>query len=58
MNKPLKIYHGQATIDKYARYSVENKDYVASVQTTSLKRIKEAYKEFMDDLIMESQEAY
>ena len=55
-NKGLKIYHGQAEKDIYAdRY---HKDEVPNIVTTSMKEIREAYKEFMQDLIAESQEAY
>jgi hypothetical protein len=49
-----KVYHGQADIDKWAKYG----DGDASIVTASLKQIKEAYRELMDDLLMESQEAY
>ena len=52
MNK-AKVYHGQATIDKDAK-----KDDKYYIPYTSIKAIKEAYKEFMDDLLLESQEAY
>lgn len=49
-----KVYHGQADIDKWAKYG----DSEVGLFTTSLKQIKEAYNEFLDDLMMESQEAY
>jgi len=49
-----KIYHGQADVDKYAKQG----DYEDRIMFTSLKQIKEAYDEFMDDLLLESQEAY
>ena len=53
MNK-AKIYHGQADVDKYAKQN----DYEDRITFTSLKQIKEAYDEFMNDLLLESQEAY
>jgi len=54
MNKKAKVYHGQATTDKYAKQD----DTYMNVPVASVKQIKEAYKEFMDDLLLESQEAY
>ena len=48
------IYHGQASIDKDAKLKDDRYD----IPYTSFKAIKEAYKEFMDDLMLESQEAY
>ena len=53
MNK-AKIYHGQATVDKDAK----TQDDRIYIPVTSFKAIQEAYQEFMDDLMMESQEAY
>lgn len=54
-NKGLKIYHGQATRDRYA----EKEDFSPVwLATTTMKEIKEAYKEFMQDLLIEAQEAY
>lgn len=50
----LKVYHGQADFDEYARKD-DARDILPS---TSIKQIKEAYKEFIDDLLMEAQEAY
>ena len=49
-----KVYHGQADIDKWAKYG----DSDAGIVTASLKQIKEAYQELMSDLLLESQEAY
>jgi hypothetical protein len=49
-----KMYHGQADIDKWAKYG----DSDAGIVTASLKQIKEAYQELMSDLLLESQEAY
>lgn len=51
----LKMYHGQATKDKYAAIP---DDLGERIITTTMKAIKEAYDEFMDDLLMEAQEAY
>lgn len=49
-----KMYHGQAEIDKYAK----EPDDRPGIVTASMKAIQEAYKEFMDDLMVEAQEAY
>lgn len=49
-----KVYHGQADIDKWAKYG----DSDTGIVTASLKQIKEAYNELMEDLLLESQEAY
>jgi activator of HSP90 ATPase len=55
MNKTaLKTYHGQADIDIFAK----TKEQDPAIITASMKEIKEAYKEFMQDLLLESQEAY
>lgn len=53
MNK-AKMYHGQADIDKFAKKD----DSDAGIVTASIKQIWEAYHELMDDLMLESQEAY
>ena len=50
----LRMYHKQAKEDKYAK---KNDDYTGYT-TANLKDIKEAYKEFMQELMLESQEAY
>ena len=49
-----KVYHGQADIDPYAK----NDDSFAGMVTTSIKQIMDSYHEMMDDLLLESQEAY
>lgn len=49
-----KVYHGQADIDKWAKFGESD----TGIATASLKQIKEAYNELMDDLLLESQEAY
>lgn len=54
MNKKAKMYHGQANIDKYAKVE----DYFDNIPRTSTKQIKEAYNEFLNELMLESQEAY
>ena len=51
----LKMYHGQATKDKYAAIP---DDLEPRIISTTMKLIKEAYNEFLDDLMMEAQEAY
>lgn len=52
-NKAL-TYHGQADVDLFAKQD----DKGISIPTASFKQIKEAYEELMNDLILESQEAY
>ena len=49
-----KVYHGQADIDKWAKFG----DGDTGIVTASLKQIREAYNELLDDLMLESQEAY
>ena len=53
MNNAI-MYHGQAEIDKYAK----EPDEKPGIMTASLKAIQEAYQEFIDDLMLEAQEAY
>ena len=54
-NRPLNIYHGQATKDIFA----EVPDLSDRIINTTLKEIREAYQEsLMCDLMLESQEAY
>jgi len=50
-----KMYHGQAEVDVFAKIpdDIENR-----IITTTIKAIKEAYNEFLDDLLIEAQEAY
>ena len=48
------IYHGQAEVDEFAK----RPDTTPGIMETTLKAIEEAYKEFMQDLMLESQEAY
>lgn len=55
MKHKSKIYHGQATIDKYAKMD----DLEQAIISTTLKQIQEAYQEsLMCDLLLEAQEAY
>jgi hypothetical protein len=54
-NDNLKMYHGQASKDPYAMIPDDLSERIIS---TTMKAIKEAYKEFMDDLLIEAQEAY
>ena len=54
MKKRAKIYHEQADIDRRAK----KEEYFDNIPSSSYKQIQEAYREFMDDLMMESQEAY
>ncbi len=51
----LIMYHGQASKDPFAMVPDDLGDRIIS---TTMKAIKEAYNEFMDDLMMESLEAY
>jgi hypothetical protein len=53
-NRNLDIYHGQAEKDIFATVP----DLSDRIIRTTMKEIKEAYDEFMSDLLMESQEAY
>ena len=50
----LRTYHGQADFDEYSRKD-DGRFYIPA---SSIRQIKEAYKEFMDDLLLEAQEAY
>lgn len=50
-----KMYHGQADVDQYAKIP---DDLEPRIISTTMKLIKEAYNEFLDDLMMEAQEAY
>ena len=53
-NKGLRQYHYQAEEDKFAKQPDNYTGYV----TANMKDIKAAYDEFMQDLLLESQEAY
>ena len=54
MNNAI-MYHGQAEVDKYAKIP---DDLGTRIIETTMQAIKEAYQEFMDDLMQEAQEAY
>lgn len=54
MKKTAKMYHEQAKVDNFAK----KEDCFDNVPMTNYKQIKEAYKEFLEDLMLESQEAY
>ena len=55
-NKGLLMYHGQADKDIYAdKY---DKNEAPGIATSTMKDIKAAYKEFLSELMLESQEAY
>lgn len=49
----LRMYHNQATEDHFAK-----QQDTPCIPQVSLKQIKEAYKELMQDLLLEAQEAY
>ena len=53
-NKGIRTYHYQASEDKFAKQPDEYTGYI----TASMKDIKAAYKEFIQDLLLEAQEAY
>ena len=53
-NRALNIYHGQAEKDIFAQVP----DLSDRIIRTTMKEIKEAYDEFMQELLLESQEAY
>ena len=48
------LYHYQAEVDIFAKKDDNN----ISIVTISMKQIREAYEELMDDILLESQEAY
>ena len=52
--KGIRQYHYQAEVDIYAKQPDNYTGYV----TANMKDIKDAYEEFMQDLLLESQEAY
>ena len=53
-NRALNIYHGQAEKDIFAQVP----DLSDRIIRTTMKEIMEAYDEFMQELLLESQEAY
>ena len=53
-NKGIRTYHYQASEDKYAKKPDNYTGYTAA----NMKDIKAAYDEFIQDLLLESQEAY
>ena len=53
-NRELNIYHKQADKDIFATIP----DLSERIIRTTMREIKEAYDEFMQDLILESMEAY
>lgn len=53
-NRAINIYHGQAEKDIFAQVP----DLSERIISTTMKEIKEAYDEFMQELLLESQEAY
>ena len=53
-NKGIRQYHYQADVDLFAKQPDGYTGYI----TASMKDIKAAYKEFLQELILEAQEAY
>ena len=53
MNNAI-MYHNQADVDKWAK----EPDDTPGIMTASIKAIREAYNEFIEDLMLEAQEAY
>ena len=53
-NKELRVYHYQAGEDIFAK----QEEPKANIVTATMKDIKAAYDDFMQDLLLESQEAY
>lgn len=49
------IYHNQADVDKFAKIP---DDLEPAIIATTMRLIKEAYNEWLDDLMLEAQEAY
>lgn len=54
MNNAI-MYHSQAEVDTYAKIP---DDLEPAIISTTIKLIKEAYNEWLDDLMLEAQEAY
>lgn len=50
-----KMYHNQADVDKFAKLP---DDLEPAIISTTMKLIFESYEEFIDDLMLEAQEAY
>lgn len=53
-NNNLIMYHNQASKDPFAMVP----DLEPAIISTTIKLIKEAYTEWLDDLMLEAQEAY
>ena len=53
-NKGIRTYHYQAEEDLFAKVP----DLSDRIIRTTMKEIKESYEEFMQELLLESQEAY
>ena len=53
-NKGIRTYHYQADEDIFAKVP----DLSDRIIRTTMKEIREAYDEFMNELLLESQEAY
>lgn len=53
-NKGIRQYHYQADVDMFAK----NPDDYTGYFTANMKDIKAAYDEFIQDLLLEAQEAY
>ena len=53
-NRAINIYHGQAEKDIFAQVP----DLSERIISTTMKEIKAAYDEFVQELLLESQEAY
>ena len=53
-NKGIRQYHYQADVDMFAK----SPDGYTGYTTAHMKDIKAAYKEFMQELLLEAQEAY
>ena len=54
-NKGIRTYHYQASEDIFAKMETNDTPGIA---TTTIRQIKEAYNELMQDLILEAMEAY
>jgi len=55
MRENAQIYHNQAEVDFWAK---QPDDLASRIIETTMDRILDAYDEFMQDLLAESQEAY
>ena len=56
-NRPINIYHGQAEKDIFAE-KIGKDDLKGKIIETTMQAIIDSYNEYMQDLLLEAQEAY